>query len=76
MSRTLARVLGESYVAADHPFINRTLSKKEMSDFISDLVDHYGATAISELVLFPVKLGGSVVCTCSGSRLPRSPSHL
>ena len=47
VSRSLARLVGESYEPSLHPYINRTLSKKEMGDFISDLVDHYGATKIA-----------------------------
>jgi DNA-directed RNA polymerase subunit beta' len=71
VSRTLARVLGDSYVPAEHPFINRTLSKKEMSDFISDLVDHYGATAISG-VLDTIKELGFHYATQAGITISKN----
>jgi DNA-directed RNA polymerase subunit beta' len=40
--------------AAYHSFINRTLSKKELGDFISTLVDDYGAHAVA-VVLDTIK---------------------
>jgi DNA-directed RNA polymerase subunit beta' len=50
VSRSLERSLGESYDPAALPFINRTLGKKEMNDFVSGLVDDFGAAAIASLL--------------------------
>jgi DNA-directed RNA polymerase subunit beta' len=33
--------------AEDHPFLNRTLSKRELDGFIGDLVEHYGPNTIA-----------------------------
>src|SRR5581483_3707140 len=35
---------------AYHQYLNRTLSKKELGDFISALVDEYGAHAIAQVL--------------------------
>ncbi len=50
VGRSLARTLGESYVASEQPFINRALAKKETNDFISDLVDRYSALSIAPIL--------------------------
>ncbi len=50
VGRSLARTLGEGYVAAQQPFINRALAKKETNDFISDLVDRYSALSIAPIL--------------------------
>jgi DNA-directed RNA polymerase subunit beta' len=71
VSRSLADLVGESYDAASHPYINRTLSKKEMSDFISDLVDHYGATKIAG-VLDTVKELGFHYATQAGITISKN----
>ena len=42
-----AVVVGEAGV---HTFINRTLSKREIDNFIADLVDRYGAHAIASVL--------------------------
>jgi DNA-directed RNA polymerase subunit beta' len=42
-----AVVVGEAGV---HTFINRTLSKREIDNFITDLVDRYGAHAIASVL--------------------------
>ena len=31
----------------DHPFLNRTLTKRELDAFIGDLVEHYGPNTIA-----------------------------
>jgi DNA-directed RNA polymerase subunit beta' len=48
-----------------HEFINRTLAKKEMSDFIADLVEEYGAPAIAG-VLDTIKHLGFSYATRAG----------
>src|SRR3989440_1738831 len=51
VERALQEATGETNGdAARHDFINRTLSKKEMGDFISELVDRYGAHAIASVL--------------------------
>ncbi len=50
VGRSLARTLGEGYVASEQPFINRALAKKETNDFISDLVDRYSALSIAPIL--------------------------
>src|SRR5947207_388734 len=48
-----------------HEFVNRTLAKKETSDFIADLVDEYGAPAIAP-VLDTIKSLGFTYSTRAG----------
>ncbi len=50
VGRSLARTLGEGYVASEQPFINRALAKKETNDFIADLVDRYSALSIAPIL--------------------------
>ena len=48
VERSLARsAAGPRATRPTLPFINRTLAKKEMDDFISDLADRYGAHVIA-----------------------------
>ena len=47
------------------PFINQTLAKKEMGEFISELVDRYGAAAIA-VVLDTIKALGFKYATQAG----------
>ena len=49
----------------EYRYQNRTLTKREMTDFVSDLVDRYGATAISE-VLDTIKELGFTYATRAG----------
>src|SRR5262249_15053426 len=63
----IERALGES-IAIDgegHEFINRTLDKKAMGDFIAELVDVYGAPAIAP-VLDTIKHLGFTYATRAG----------
>ena len=48
--RSLGRALGDSFEPADQPYINRTLGKKEMNDFIIELVDRFGALALATVL--------------------------
>ena len=50
---------------ADYDYQNITFTKREMTDFISDLVDRYGATAIAE-VLDTIKHLGFMYATKAG----------
>jgi DNA-directed RNA polymerase subunit beta' len=65
----IERSLEESIVddgdAKRHDFINRTLSKRELDNFISELVDRYGAHAIAS-VLDTIKTLGFKYATQAG----------
>jgi DNA-directed RNA polymerase subunit beta' len=50
VARALERALGEELDHGSVPFINETLGKKETNDFVTSLVDDYGATAISTVL--------------------------
>jgi DNA-directed RNA polymerase subunit beta' len=56
---------------ARHAFINRTLAKREMSDFISALVDGYGAAAIAG-VLDTIKSLGFRFATKAGITISKN----
>jgi DNA-directed RNA polymerase subunit beta' len=49
VARALERALGDDFDGAA-AFINETLGKKEMNDFVTSLVDEYGATTISAVL--------------------------
>ncbi|HEY7196166.1 MAG TPA: DNA-directed RNA polymerase subunit beta' [Gaiellaceae bacterium] len=57
VGRTLARALGDGFDPVEQSYVNRTLGKKEMNDFISDLVDRHGALAISAVLDTVKELG-------------------
>ncbi len=65
VSRALGKAVGEKFDADAYVYQNRTFTKKEMTDFISDLVDRYGATAIAE-VLDTIKELGFTYATRAG----------
>ncbi len=71
VSRALGRVLEEEVEGRSRLFINRTLSKKEMNDFISELVDRYGALSIAG-VLDTVKELGFSVATEAGITISKN----
>ncbi|MBA2536294.1 MAG: DNA-directed RNA polymerase subunit beta' [Actinobacteria bacterium] len=72
VGRTLARTIrDDGYDIAEQPFMNRTLAKKEMSDFISELVERYGALAISP-VLDTVKELGFTYATKAGITISKN----
>ena len=54
-----------------HEFINRTLSKREMDDFISDLAEQYGAPAIGG-VLDEIKTLGFKYATQAGITISKN----
>jgi DNA-directed RNA polymerase subunit beta' len=59
VSRALAKAVGERFDASDYAYQNRTFTKRDMTEFISDLVDRYGATAIAEVLDTVKELGFS-----------------
>jgi DNA-directed RNA polymerase subunit beta' len=68
------RSLGEAASDGEsrlHNFINRTLSKKEMGDFISELVDRYGAHTIAS-VLDTIKTLGFSYATRAGITISKN----
>jgi DNA-directed RNA polymerase subunit beta' len=71
VGRTLARTISGNYDPSEQPFVNRTLAKREMSDFISDLVDRYGGLAISP-VLDTVKELGFSYATKAGITISKN----
>src|SRR5438067_10840857 len=70
VERSLAGAVGDGD-ASRHSFINRTLSKKEMGDFISELVDRYGAHAIAS-VLDTIKSLGFRYATQAGVTISKN----
>jgi DNA-directed RNA polymerase subunit beta' len=71
VSRALHKAVGERFNPADYAYQNRTFTKREMTEFISDLVDRYGATAIAE-VLDTVKELGFTYATMSGVTISKN----
>jgi DNA-directed RNA polymerase subunit beta' len=71
VSRALAIALGDDYDPSEHPFINRTLAKKEMNDFIIELVERYGALSIAS-VLDAIKELGFSYATRAGITISKN----
>src|ERR671932_692127 len=72
VERALQEATGETNGdATGHDFINRTLSKKEMGEFISELVDRYGAHAIAS-VLDTIKSLGFAYATQAGITISKN----
>jgi DNA-directed RNA polymerase subunit beta' len=71
VGRALEEALGDSFVPAEQPFINRALAKKETNDFISDLVDRYGALGIAS-VLDKIKELGFTHATKAGITISKN----
>jgi DNA-directed RNA polymerase subunit beta' len=70
VERALHEATGDGDGTA-HDFINRTLSKKEMGDFISELVERYGAHAIAS-VLDTIKSLGFAYATQAGITISKN----
>jgi DNA-directed RNA polymerase subunit beta' len=70
VERALIEAAGDGD-AGKHDFINRTLSKKEMGDFISELVNRYGAHAIAS-VLDTIKSLGFSYATQGGITISKN----
>jgi DNA-directed RNA polymerase subunit beta' len=71
VERALREALGEDDSTTAHDFINRTLSKREMDDFISELAEHYGAPAIGG-VLDQIKTLGFKFATQAGITISKN----
>jgi len=71
VERALHEATGDGDAARRHDFINRTLSKKEMGEFISELVDRYGAHAIAS-VLDTIKSLGFAYATQAGITISKN----
>jgi DNA-directed RNA polymerase subunit beta' len=61
----------ETEETSEHPFMNRTLAKKEMGEFISELVDRYGAAALAS-VLDKIKTLGFKHATLAGITISKN----
>ncbi len=71
VSLALGHAVGERYDLTDYAYQNRTFTKRDMTEFISDLVDRYGATAIAE-VLDTIKELGFTYATMSGVTISKN----
>jgi DNA-directed RNA polymerase subunit beta' len=71
ISRAFQRAVGADYDPSEFEFKNQTLSKREMNDFVSDLVDRYGAMAIS-VVLDEMKELGFHYATTAGVTISKN----
>jgi DNA-directed RNA polymerase subunit beta' len=69
--RAFARALGEGFDPDEAEFMNRTLGKREMNDFVSGLADQYGAHAIS-VVLDTIKDLGFHYATQAGITISKN----
>ena len=71
VSRALGRAVGERYDLTEYGYQNRTFTKRDMTEFVSDLVDRYGATAIAE-VLDTIKELGFMYATRAGVTISKN----
>jgi DNA-directed RNA polymerase subunit beta' len=71
VSRALGRAVGERYDLTQYAYQNRTFTKRDMTEFVSELVDRYGATAIAE-VLDTIKELGFTYATMSGVTISKN----
>ena len=73
VDRALREAVGElnGEYTTYHDFLNRTLSKKELGDFISTLVDEYGAHAVAS-VLDTIKDLGFLYGTKAGVTISKN----
>jgi DNA-directed RNA polymerase subunit beta' len=71
VGRALRKAVGSRFDEGSYEFQNRTFTKREMTEFISDLVDRYGATAIAE-VLDTIKGLGFTYATRSGVTISKN----
>jgi DNA-directed RNA polymerase subunit beta' len=73
VDRALREAVGEleGEYTTYHDFLNRTLSKKELGDFISILVDTYGAHAVAS-VLDTIKELGFIYATRAGVTISKN----
>ena len=47
VERAIAEALGDEYDPEKYQFVNRSLKKRDVNEIVSDLVEHYGAPAVS-----------------------------
>ncbi|HET8893014.1 MAG TPA: DNA-directed RNA polymerase subunit beta' [Gaiellaceae bacterium] len=73
VDRALREAVGEleGEYTTYHDYLNRTLSKKELGDFISTLVDTYGAHAVAS-VLDTIKELGFIYATRAGVTISKN----
>jgi DNA-directed RNA polymerase subunit beta' len=71
VERALRDALSDGEEEIVHEYINRTLSKREMDDFISDLAEQYGAPAIGG-VLDQIKTLGFKYATRAGITISKN----
>ena len=71
VSRALEKAVGERFKHTDYTFQNRTFTKRDMTEFISELVDRCGATAIAE-VLDTIKELGFSYATRAGVTISKN----
>src|SRR5262249_15786947 len=71
VERSLRAALEEEGTNVDYPFVNKTLSKKEMDIFISDLADRFRAHVIGD-VLDTVKSLGFKYATDAGVTISKN----
>ena len=64
-----------SFDGTEYDYQNRTMTKREMTDFVSDLVDRYGATAISEVLDTIKELGFTYATRAGRHRLQERHRH-
>ncbi len=47
VERAIAEALGDEYDPEKYQYVNRSLKKRDVNEIVSDLVEHYGAPAVS-----------------------------
>jgi DNA-directed RNA polymerase subunit beta' len=71
VERSITEAAGEEGASEEFPFVNRTLSKKEMDDFISELAERFGAHMIGG-VLDKIKSLGFRYATDAGITISKN----
>ena len=71
VERAIAEALGEEYDPEKYQFINRSLKKRDVNEIVSDLVESYGASAVS-LVLDSFKELGFHFATEAGITISKN----
>jgi DNA-directed RNA polymerase subunit beta' len=71
VERAIANALGEGYDPEKYQFVNRSLKKKDVNQIVSDLVESYGAPAVS-LVLDSFKELGFHFATEAGITISKN----
>jgi DNA-directed RNA polymerase subunit beta' len=69
--RSIADVLDDSTAAAAQPYMNRTMAKKELDDFIADLVERFGSPVLAA-VLDTIKTLGFHNATLAGITISKN----